>query len=235
VVLKRHLPKDFGRTAFYATPAAALQYWRPDITKVDPFLLSMVRELVRPGKIVWDIGANVGLFSFAAASLGAEVVAVEPDLWLAELMHRSAQLNKLPVTVVPAAVSDRAGLSKLYLLNSGRASNSLAGSGCAQTTLTVTLDWLLEQFPPPHVLKIDVEGWEYPALRGATKVLQAQPVIFCEVTDHHNPIAELLTAANYEFYAARASDRKALQRPSRDTLAIPRNRSASAGPLRVTG
>jgi tRNA G37 N-methylase Trm5 len=57
----------------------------------------MVRELVRPGTTVWDIGANVGLFSFAAASLGAQVVAVEADIWLANLMQRSAQLNKLPV------------------------------------------------------------------------------------------------------------------------------------------
>src|SRR5947209_3772385 len=104
--------------------------------KVDPFLLSMVRELVRPGMHVWDIGANVGLFSFAAAALGAEVLAVEADSWLANLIQRSALLNKLPVTVLAAAVSERQGISKLYLSESGRSSNSLNGSGPAQTVLT---------------------------------------------------------------------------------------------------
>jgi FkbM family methyltransferase len=182
----------------------------------------MVRELVRPNMTVWDIGANVGLFSFAAASLGAQVVAIEPDTWLANLMHRSALLNKLPVTVLPAAVSDHQGVSRLYLSDQGKASNSLVGDGIAQTVIAVTLDSLLEHFAAPQVLKIDVEGMEYAVLRGARRVLQARPRIFCEVTDHHEAIGKLLTEANYQFYAAREPNGPPLLRPSRDTLAVPR-------------
>jgi FkbM family methyltransferase len=207
------------------SPDSALGYWRRDISKVDPFLLSMVRELVRPEMSVWDIGANVGLFSFAAASLGAQVVAVEADLWLANLMCRSALLNKLPVTVLPVAVSDRQGVSKLYLSDQGKASNSLTGSGRAQTVVTVNLDWMLSYFPAPQVLKIDVEGLEYAVLSGAWKVLQCRPVIFCEVTENHDLIGDLLRGAEYEFYAARTKERQPLQRPSRDTLAVPKAHS----------
>jgi FkbM family methyltransferase len=131
-------------------------------------------------------------------------------------------LNKLPVTVVPAAVSDRQGVSQLYLSDDGKASNSLASDGhISQTVIAVTLDWLLEHFAAPQVLKIDVEGMEYAVLRGARKVLQARPRIFCEVTEHHEAIGKLLTDADYQFYAARASNRQRLVRPSRDTLAIP--------------
>jgi FkbM family methyltransferase len=228
VVLKRHLPREFFNAPIFVSPDSALGYWRRDISRVDPFLLSMVRELVRPKMSVWDIGANVGLFSFAAASLGAQVVAVEADLWLANLMHRSALLNKLPVTVLPAAVSDRQGVSKLYLSDHGKASNSLSGSGPAQTIVTVTLDWMLNYFPAPQVLKIDVEGLEYAVLTGAQKVFESRPLIFCEVTEQHDLVGELLRSAEYEFYAARTNDRQPLDRPSRDTLAVPKARSTSS-------
>jgi FkbM family methyltransferase len=224
-VLKRRLPREFAGAPLFVSPNSALGYWRRDISKVDPFLLSMVRELVGPAMSVWDIGANIGLFSFAAASLGANVVAVEADLWLANLMHRSALLNKLPVTVLPAAVSDSQGVSKLYLSDHGKSSNSLSGSGPAQTVVSVTLDWMLNYFPAPQVLKIDVEGLEYAVLTGARKVLQSRPLIFCEVTEHHDLIGELLRGAEYEFYAARSSERHPLHRPSRDTLAVPKTHS----------
>lgn len=205
----------------FVTPDAALQYWRWNLSKVDPFLLSMARELVRPGMMVWDIGANLGLFSFAAASLGAQVLAVEADIRLADLMQRSVSHNRLPVTIVPAAVASKRGVSKLYISDAGRSSNSLKGNGTFQTTVTVTLDSLLDDFPAPQVMKIDIEGLEYCALGAAGKVLDSRPIIFCEVTSDHDSIAQLLRDANYEFFAARATDRQPLQRPSRDTLAIP--------------
>jgi FkbM family methyltransferase len=222
VVLKRHLPREFGSVPLFVSPDSALGYWRRDISQVDPFLLSMVRELVRPKMSVWDIGANVGLFSFAAASLGAQVVAVEADTWLANLIHRSTLLNKLPVTVLPAAVSDRQGVSRLYLSDEGKASNSLCGSGVAQTVIAVTLGSLLDHFAAPQVLKIDVEGIEHAVLSGARRVLQARPLIFCEVTNNHEGIGQLLRQADYEFYAAREANRHPLLRPSQDTLAVPR-------------
>src|SRR5215469_66616 len=152
VVLKRRLPREFGSVPLFVSPDSSLGYWRRDISKVDPFLLYMVRELVRPKMTVWDIGANVGLFSFSAASLGAQVVAVEADTWLAHLIHQSVLLNKQTVTVLPVAVSDRQGVSRLYPSEEGRASNSLAGDGeNAQTVMTVTLDSLLEHFGAPQV------------------------------------------------------------------------------------
>ena len=225
VILKRRLPPEFSRVPLLVSPDAALGYWRRDISKVDPFLLSMVRELVRPKMNVWDIGANVGLFSFAAAALGAQVVAVEADIWLAHLMHRSTLLNQLPVTVLPAAVSDQCGVSTLYLSDQGRASNSLQGSGPAQTVVTVTLDWMLNHFPAPQVLKIDIEGLECAVLKGAPRVLQSHPSIFCEVTQQHDSVGKLLREAGYRLYAARSRDREALQRPARDTLALPEART----------
>jgi FkbM family methyltransferase len=211
-----------GRTPFFVSPESALSFWRFDMSRVDPFLLSMVHELVRPGITVWDIGANVGLFAFAAASVGATVVAVEPDTWLSSLLVRSTLVNRLPVTVISAAVSDSQGLAKLYSSHDGRASNSLIGKGSSQTVLTLTLDWLLNYFSAPQILKIDVEGLEYSVLKGGERVLQSLPTIVAEVTQNHEQIGALLEKVGYEFFAARASDRQPLRRPARDTLARPK-------------
>ena len=221
VVLKRRLPREFGRAPIFVTPESALGYWRRDLGKVDPFLLSMARELVQPGMVVWDVGANVGLFSFAAAALGATVVAIEADLWLVQLLQRSSRLNHLPVTAVPAAVTDQCGVTTLHVSADGRSSNSVHGEGPGQTIVSITLDSLLDSFPAPSVIKVDVEGMEYNVLKGAKTVLKANPTLFCEVSQHHEEIGALLTEAGYVFYAARSQDRKPLGRPSFDTLAQP--------------
>ena len=223
VVLKRYLPTEFGSAPMFVSPECALSYWRRDLARVDPFLFSMVRELVHNnGTTVWDIGANVGLFSFAAAAKGAQVLAVEADTWLASLLHRSVLLNGLPVTVVPAAVASVPGITKLSLSDQGRASNSLQGTGPSQTVVSITLDWLAEYFAPPKVLKIDVEGMEYEVLKGAGTLLHRhQPAIFCEVTRNHDSVGQLLREAGYTMYPARAQTRHPLNRPSYDTLALP--------------
>lgn len=221
IVLTRHLSEDFGHVPFLVTPESALSYWRRDVSKVDAFLLSMVLELTTKDATVWDIGANVGLFAFAAAARGAKLVAVEADTWLAHLLQRSVRLNGLPVTVLPAAVSDQCGIATLHFSEDGRASSSLVGTGLGQTVVSVTLDWMLKHFPTPQVLKIDVEAMEYAVLQGGVRLLEKHhPTIFCEVTANHDKIGQMLRALGYALYAARDRERQPLERPSRDTLAV---------------
>ena len=89
-VVKRRLPQDLGGGTFYASPDAALRYWLP-WGEYDPLLIDVARKLVKPGMTVWDVGANVGLFSFAAAHLSrTQVLAIEPDPFLAHLITRTA-------------------------------------------------------------------------------------------------------------------------------------------------
>jgi hypothetical protein len=96
----------------------------------------------------------------------------------------------------------------------------MLGSGVYQTTVSVTMDWLAAHFPPPAVVKIDIEGMEATALRGASQLLQLKPTILCEVTREHELVGSLLTGAGYKMYGARSLERTPLQRPSCDTLAI---------------
>src|SRR5438270_12601633 len=90
VVLQRRLPADLQRLPLFVTPEAGLRHWL-GLSRVDPHLFRMARELVEPGSVVWDVGANVGLFAFSAAvraGVTGLVLTIEPDVWLADLMNR---------------------------------------------------------------------------------------------------------------------------------------------------
>jgi len=76
-VYRRRLPFAFNNVPLYVTPAAGLKFLFKSMDKADPPLLRNVQELVQPGNIVWDIGANVGLLTFAAA---AKVIANTPTV-----------------------------------------------------------------------------------------------------------------------------------------------------------
>lgn len=145
---------------------------------------------------MWDVRANVGRFSFCAG-LSGSVLAIEPDLWLAHLLQHSARRlargrrsTAAPVAVVCAAVAEQTGVSELQIAERGRAANHLGeirgssqvgGNRYSQETITVSLDFLLEHFPPPSVVKSDAEAAEVQVLRGPARLLRtARPIIWCE-------------------------------------------------------
>jgi FkbM family methyltransferase len=249
IVLKRRLPPEFHHLPIYVSPEASLRYWLR-ISQFDPMLYRMARELVKPGARVWDVGANVGLFSFCAAALAGpsgSVLAIEPDVWLVQLIHRSswewkrAQAPAAPVSVVCAAISDHSQLSHLQISERSRAANHLSesrgstqadGSRYSQPTIAVPLDFLLDYFPAPKVLKIDAETHETRVLQGARRLLETvRPVIWCEVSpENSQAVFDILDPLDYVLYAAAATERVPLDRASWDTLAVPKPIAAKPTP-----
>jgi len=238
VILRRSLPKSAGGARLLVTPECGLSYWLS--AAHDKSLLRNAADLIKPGAVVWDVGANQGVFALAAAGLaGADgyVYAFEPDMFLVSLLRRSARLNPAlaPVEVIPCAVSDAVGLARLRIAERARSANSLEGAEASsqmggvresQTVMTVSLDWCLAQgCKPPAVVKIDVEGSEVNVLRGARELLgKVRPAILIEVrAENAAEITAILREAGYTLYdsEAQAGSRVPLTKPAYNTLALP--------------
>ena len=131
---------------------------------------------LRPGDCVWDIGANIGytalLYAHAVGRSGF-VVAVEPSRRAFPMLIRSIAEVAQIVHPIHAAVSENSGeidFSDAEMLDTSAVTDG--GSG-AYRVPSITLDSLLERQPDraPDFLKIDVEGHELSALRGASRVI----------------------------------------------------------------
>jgi len=138
LVFRRRLPAAFENAVLYVSPAAGLRFLFRSMAKIDPPLLMAAHRLVRSGDVVWDIGANVGLFSVAAAVCAGpsgQVIAFEPDIWLAQLIWRTREVQPITsaqITVVPVAVASEISLRSFSIAARSRASNALSEYGTTQ-------------------------------------------------------------------------------------------------------
>jgi FkbM family methyltransferase len=199
VTIQRHLPASAGGGAIYASGrVGGLKYLLKPASAWDPELLWIAETLVRTGDSVWDVGANVGLFSRAAghfAGSNGAVISIEADVDAVRLLNRTCQLSApghAAMTVLPIAVSEATGFIRFSIAKRARAANAIEGFGSTQTggvketrvLPCFPLDALLGHFRRPDVLKIDVEGAECMVLRGAETILRdIRPLIYCEVQD----------------------------------------------------
>lgn len=239
VYVPRRLPGALGGRWFPASTTAGAKVLRPHAERIDTILTDFARRFVRPDMSVWDVGANIGLFTWSSAGLtgtGGRVLAIEPDVVLASRLHASRRWNRgFQVSVLAAAISDRRGVASFDIARNGRATNhlsSVAGSPAAGGTRerslvpVVTLDDLLLVQGPPDLVKIDVEGSEMAVLRGAGRTLASRPVLLVEVQPNHaKQVSDLLRAAGYRFLDG--ASHAPIERPSWNTIAVPANRLGS--------
>jgi len=159
----------------------------------------------RPGMTVWDIGANVGLYTLPSARAVAPagcVVAFEPMPRNLHFLRRHLALNGLAgVAVCEVAVSDRAGTLRMKEGDSPSEFHADPGGDWEVTAITLD-EWLSENGAlPPDLVKIDVEGSDDAVLRGgARSFAKYRPPIYLALHGERQrrACAQLLAAWGYE-------------------------------------
>lgn len=152
----------------------------------------IVRELLQHDADFVDIGANIGWFSLVAAdALGdrGRVHSFEPDSRHLAKLSVSVRRNRFWNTIVNDwALSDYDGDGQLHLSDTNWGDHrlfALGGSRRTQRVAVRTLDAYGRLDPKrPLVLKLDIQGTEARALRGARRILAGHPheiVMLCEV------------------------------------------------------
>lgn len=134
-------------------------------------------SLVSPGMTVADLGANVGYYTLLASRLagaGGRVYAFEPDPDAYSFLERNIARNKctnvVPVNQAVGSRVEAVGFTRMgpergYI--SERHSSSISVGATTLDAFFGRIDW-----PPVHLVKIDIEGSEEMALSGMRELLR---------------------------------------------------------------
>ena len=188
-------------------------YW---LGTYEPELEAALRELVQPGMVAYDVGANIGYVTLLLARAVGEtghVFAFEALPSNVERLRTNIGSNGMAarVTVVAGAVGTGSAPVRFLVHESGGMGKAEGSAGRAgQYASSITVPGIsLDEFvygqgnPPPQVVKMDIEGGEVLALPGMRHLLaEARPRMLMELHGPESARAawEALTAAGYQIY-----------------------------------
>jgi FkbM family methyltransferase len=141
----------------------------------------LLRQILAPGAVAIDAGANIGIYSqFLARCVGpaGAVYSFEPAPENFERL-RAAVHEFSNVHVLQAAVGERSGKSELYLSDTLNVDHrTYLTDNSARRVVQIEMVALDDYFKPGQrvdLIKMDIQGYELHALRGASRVLADNP------------------------------------------------------------
>lgn len=154
---------------------------------MEPGLTKYFCTLIKPGTVVVDVGANVGIYTLLAAKLlegTGKIYSFEPTPRIYEILQDNVQVNSfLELGIVhlhQLAVTDRSGKVRLSIFNNDSGHNTLFSYGKPDNEIEVTttsLDEILATQERVDIVKIDAEGAEPLIVRGMQQVIKRNPKI----------------------------------------------------------
>ena len=204
-----------------------LSRWRVEtFSSKEPETLEWIDNIPK-GSVLWDIGANIGLYSvYAALKRNCKVWAFEPSVFNLEILARNIFLNKATqkICIVPVALNDEPGSSHLRMTSTqwGGACSTFGkdfgwdGKTIQQVfefqTLGISMEDAFKKLaiPQPEYIKMDVDGIEHLILKGGVSVLKKVKGVIIEVNDDFHEQSDqckkLLLKAGLKFKEKKHSD-----------------------------
>ncbi len=170
-----------------------------------------IRSLLRPGEVVFDVGANVGMVTLAAGAAVGEQGAVysfEPHPEVCSYLKSNAEMNGFgQVKVFNLALGDKPG--KVYFTNMKQDDrNRINCDGEGVEVEVKTLDEVSEGVDEISLLKVDVEGYEKFVFKGAAETLRKSRVVYYECYEKNfnnfgysgGEVHEIVRSAGFELF-----------------------------------
>jgi FkbM family methyltransferase len=155
----------------------------------EPHSINAMRDHVKPGDTVLDVGANIGLFTIEGAQAigpSGSLIAIEAAPSHANSVRESASLNQMTnVEVVSVAVGDSDGEATLTLPRDTNFGMFTLGAVDGDESFKVPVKRIDDIVAGRKIdfIKMDIEGSEYRALLGAKETLRSRPPILIELNE----------------------------------------------------
>jgi len=183
----------------FPTPNSLCTWRAKTFATKEPETLEWIDTLPE-NSILWDVGANIGLYSvYAAKKKKCRVWAFEPSVFNLELLARSISANQLTdlICILPLALSNRLAPSNMRMTSTqwGGALSTFGqdfgwdGKSIQQVFSFQTLGLSMEDavnrlaIPAPDFIKMDVDGLEHYILQGGPNILRSVKGILIEIND----------------------------------------------------
>jgi FkbM family methyltransferase len=177
---------DMGQIQFFCPGSLPVRRARSLLTK-EPMTIEWIMGF-KADDILWDIGANIGVYSLFAANRNLKVVSFEPSPSNFYLLSKNIEINKFEdkISAFCIAFSDHTIINELYMRTS-EPGGSLSTFGEAvdsqgeifepsfrKAMLGFSIDYFIAKFNPnfPNHIKIDVDGAEGRIVEGAKETLK---------------------------------------------------------------
>jgi FkbM family methyltransferase len=146
----------------------------------EPFETALICELLKPGDVLLDIGANIGYHTVRGARAvgpSGHVISVEPARDNARLLRLNVAENGFAnVTVYECAAGEQTGRLHLYEDEENKGDHrayGIAGRSGYEVDVRAVDDILDELQLKPQLVKIDIQGFEYFAIQGLQRYLRS--------------------------------------------------------------